>query len=216
MKLNRRIRKKLEIVLGGGLIRLIYFTNRYRVEGKHHIEEALASGKSVILAIWHGRLLTLFIYLAHRGFYALAGMHKDAELITQIGVKIGWRFIRGSSTRHGREAFQEMVELLKQPGVLVFITPDGPKGPARIPKAGALRAAQKTGALLVPASCQSTRYWGFTNWDTFMVSKPFARTEIMFGPPLEFDGDADFDAGLVKFKNALDELSREVDARTDN
>ncbi|MEC8915900.1 MAG: hypothetical protein VYB62_06295, partial [Candidatus Neomarinimicrobiota bacterium] len=32
-----------------------------------------------------------------------------------------------------------------------------------------------------------TKRWGFTNWDTFYVEKPFGRIFIEYGEPLFFD-----------------------------
>ena len=50
-----------------------------------------------------------------------------------------------------------MIKSLQKPGTVFAITPDGPQGPAKRPKAGAIRAAQKTGAIIIPAAGQSTK-----------------------------------------------------------
>ena len=206
----------LTVVVGGWAIRFIYFTNRFKVQGTQHYQDALKGGKTVIVAIWHGRLLGPFMYMAGNGYYGLAGTHKDAELISQIGKKIGWRFVRGSSTERGREAYQNMLLVLKKPGSLVYMTPDGPKGPVKRSKPGAVRAAQATGAVIVPVACNSTRFRGFTNWDTFVVAKAFARTEIIYGPPLTFTRDMDFESCTELLNNELTKLEQLVDERTGN
>ncbi len=207
---------KLSTILGGLAIRFIYFTNRYRVEGTDNYKSVLAEGKSVILAVWHGRLLAPFMYLAGNGYYALAGTHRDAEIISRIGRKIGWRFVRGSSSERGHEAYQEILKTLKNSGTLLFITPDGPKGPVKIPKPGVIRAAQSTGAVIIPVASHSTRFRGFTNWDTFIVAKAFARTEIIFGKPIEFTRDMPYEDCATQITNTLNKLEKEVDARCNN
>ncbi|MFH1851086.1 MAG: DUF374 domain-containing protein [Candidatus Neomarinimicrobiota bacterium] len=215
-KRSNRFSFWLSVVVGGWLIRLIYRTNRMHVQGAENYLTALAAGKPVIVAIWHGRLLGPFMYLAGKGYYGLSGTHKDAELITRIGLKIGWNFLRGSSTERGREAYQEMLRILRRPGVLLYITPDGPKGPAKVPKAGAIRAAQATGAVVIPVASHSTRFRGFTNWDTFVVAKAFARTEIIFGSPIIFPKDQPFEECAHLLTAELNQLEQQVDELTGN
>jgi lysophospholipid acyltransferase (LPLAT)-like uncharacterized protein len=54
-----------------------------------------------------------------------------------------------------------------------------------VAKPGAVKAAQKTGALLIPITGQASWRWEITNWDTFVVPKPFGRIRFTFGEPLE-------------------------------
>ena len=86
-----------------------------------------------------------------------------------------------------------MIRTLKIPGSLVFITPDGPTGPPKIPKPGVIRAAQVTGAAIIPINVRSTRHWKFTNWDTFYLEKPFGNIFIEYGKPFYFEKKCDFD-----------------------
>jgi len=215
-KLFKSIKTWLTIVAGGWVVRLIYFTNRFHVQGAHYYQDALREGNSVILAIWHGRLLSPFMYMAGNSYYGLAGTHKDAELISRIGKRIGWKFVRGSSSERGREAYQDMLRILKKPGTLVYMTPDGPKGPIKQCKPGAIRAAQATDAVIIPVASHSTRFRGFTNWDTFVVAKAFARTEIIYGPPLLFTRAMDFKTCTDRLTNELNTLEQQVDELTGN
>jgi len=140
-------------------------------------------------------------------------MHKDADLISKIGNRMGWKLLRGSSSDRGKEVYKEMVNILADNGNVVVLTPDGPKGPAKIPKPGIIRAAQKTNAVILPAMGQSKRRWGFTNWDTFYVGKPFSRIEFIYGEPLEFSESEDFDLCVKKLKKAIDDLEKKVEKR---
>jgi lysophospholipid acyltransferase (LPLAT)-like uncharacterized protein len=47
-------------------------------------------------------------------FNALAGTHNDAEIISQVATKWGWRMIRGSSKKDGDKAYREIFKLLKK------------------------------------------------------------------------------------------------------
>jgi hypothetical protein len=204
---------KLTVWLGKWALRFLYGTNRWRVTGEHHYRDLLAEGKSVILAIWHGQLLVAFTYFRERQFYGLAGTHRDADLIARIGAREGWHFLRGSSSERGSAAFRRMVGVLKTPGAVLTITPDGPQGPARIPKPGAIRAAQLTGVPIVPMAAQSTRHWILKNWDAFYLAQPFGRIEVQFGPPLWFTREDDIEASIQRLKQALDTLTQEVESR---
>ena len=83
------------------LLNFLYGTCRWDVQGQEQIHKLAMSGKTVIIAIWHGKVLPIFMNLASKHYYALAGMHKDAELIAQIGAQIGWKLLRGSSSDRG-------------------------------------------------------------------------------------------------------------------
>ena len=193
------------------LLEFLYGTCRWDVQGQVQIYKLAASGKTVIIATWHGKVLPIFMNLSSKHYYGLAGMHKDAELIAQIGAQVGWKMLRGSSSARGKEVFKEMVTVLSTPGEVVAMTPDGPRGPAKIPKAGVIRAAQKSGAVVVPAIGQAKRRWGFTNWDTFYVAKPFSKIVLRYGTPFVFKKTDDFQKCTDKLKHALDSLETEVD-----
>ena len=202
--------KNIKIFILTLLIRFLYSTCRWHVAGFNHVENLLNKNSSFIIAFWHGNLLIPYYRLAKYRFHVLAGFHKDAELGVQIGKKLGWKFLRGSSSQNGSEVFQQMVDLLSKPNNIFAITPDGPKGPAKIPKPGAVRAAQKTGVSIIPTAGRSRRSWRFTNWDTFYVTKPFTHIELKFGKPLYFSINDDFDSCINTLKTRLDSLDNEV------
>ncbi len=192
------------------LIRFLYGSCRWKVTGFEHIEHLIDKNSSFIIAYWHGNMFIPYLKFAKYHFHILAGFHRDAELGVSIGKKLGWKFLRGSSSQKGSEVFQQIVKLLSKPNNVFAITPDGPKGPAKIPKPGAVRAAQKSGVPIIPAAGRSRRSWGFTNWDTFHITKPFTRIELTFGEPMYFSINDDFNTCNNKLKNQLDSLNNEV------
>ena len=200
----------IKITILTSLLRVLYGSCRWKVKGFQHIENLLNNNSSLIIAYWHGNMFIPYLKLARYHFHILAGFHRDAELGVSIGKKLGWKFLRGSSSQSGSKAFQQIVGLLSKPNNVFAITPDGPKGPAKIPKPGAVRAAQKTGVPIIPAAGRSRRSWGFTNWDTFHITKPFTRIELKFGEPLYFSINDDFDTCNNKLKTQLDSLDSEV------
>ena len=199
--------------IGKWIVLLLYNTNKWNIEGEDNYQDLLRNNNSVIISIWHGRVLNFVKQLANNQFYALAGTHNDAEIISRICLDTGWKVIRGSSSDKGKEAFEGIVEALKIPGSLVAMTPDGPKGPAKIPKAGVIKAAQNTGVAIIPAASHCTKHWGFKNWDTFYIPKPFGRIEVIYGEPVYFKHDQSFDECLYILKEAMDKLEKLVDKR---
>ncbi len=215
LKNEKRLKNRFLVWLGERIgppmLKFLYNTNKWKVYGDQHIKQELASGKSIIIASWHGTLLTVFMGLANKNYFGMAGNHHpEAEIISRVGKKLGWTVIRGSSTDGGKKAYEEMIKSLNKPGTVFAITPDGPQGPAKIPKAGAIRAAQKTGAIIIPAAGQSTKYWSFKNWDTFYLAKPFGKIVQLFGEPIILKKDDDYALCVEKLKNALNKLEKEA------
>ncbi len=218
LKNERRLKNRFLVwlgeLIGPPALRFLYNTNKWEFVGKHYIDDQIKSGKSIIIASWHGTLLTVFMGLANKNYFGMAGNHHpEAEIISRVGRKLGWKVIRGSSTDGGKEAYEKMIRSLKTPGSVFAITPDGPQGPAKTPKAGAIRAAQKTGAIIIPAAGQSTKRWSFKNWDIFYLAKPYGKIIQLFGEPIIINKNDDFRTSVEKLKTALNNLEKEANAR---
>ena len=198
-----------QATLAKWLLLLIYNTNRWDIRGSENFEIALNNKKSVIISTWHGQLLTPFMHLAKKKHYGLAGLNRDGELISKVGNKLGWKILRGSSSKGGSRIFIEIVRILRQPSTLIGITPDGPRGPEKIPKAGVIKAAQKTGAIIIPVSSISTRNWKFVNWHTFFLEKPFGKIYLKYGNPITFKIEDDFELCKNSLIKAMENVEKE-------
>lgn len=175
-------RARLTLLLGKGALRALARTWRVRVVNESSLTELRASGKPFIYSLWHGHLLPLLWH--HRGSNVaiLISEHRDGELIARAAESLGYRLIRGSTTRGAERALLSLVRELKE-GRPVAITPDGPKGPARNFAPGALVAGQRSGAPILPVAAGADRAWRLSSWDRFMIPKPFARVTVAYGPP---------------------------------
>jgi len=183
-------------LLGGGvaaMMWLFHLTVRWRRDIHPETRALLDAGKPVILCLWHGRMFFLSGGWAKppERLGVLASGHRDGQLIAR-GAKSfgGYDTVSGSSRRGGVTALRGMSRLLDQ-GVTVVITPDGPKGPRMRFKAGAVKAAQMTGAPLVALTGSAQPRKRFGSWDRFCLPLPFARGLIHFGPPIYVPRDAD-------------------------
>ena len=210
-RFKNRILVFLGSLLGPLLLRFLYNTNKIKIINDNYYEDVLKSGKSVIIASWHSTLLTTFMSLSQKNYYGMASNHHpDAEIISRVGKKLGWNIVRGSSTDGGKEAYNKMLNILNKPGNLFAITPDGPQGPAKKPKAGTIKAAIRTGAVIVPTSGQTSKFWSFKNWHTFYLSKPFGSMVQIYGKPISFNVEDDFSECVSILKHSLDELEKQA------
>lgn len=109
---------------------------------------------------------------------------RDGDFIAEVVQKIGWRPVRGSSTRGGREALQVMIRALKEQNVGGHIV-DGPTGPPRVIKPGLITIAHRARAVICPAYVLYEKPWIINSWDRFMIPKPFSRVQLRFGRLIE-------------------------------
>ena len=173
---------KLKIMVLSVILKFIYGSNKKYVNGRKNYISLIRNNRSIIFSVWHSHLLSIVHDLRNMEINALAGTHSDADLISHIATKWGWKMVRGSSKEKGSEAYKSMLRLIKNSNYsLLFITPDGPSGPPKIPKKGIIRLAQNTNAGIIPIRVNYTRSWGFKNWDTFYLAKPFGTISIEYG-----------------------------------
>ena len=157
--------------------------------GPQDIVAAAASGRPVMLAIWHSELFALTGYgmccLPHR-LATVVSDSRDGEIIAQVLERIGYGTARGSSTRGGLKALIALKRHMEQ-GRIGVITVDGPRGPRHKVKDGAVYVAHRSGALLFPVRSRPASLHVFErSWDKFQLPMPFTRCPVYFGEPLEF------------------------------
>jgi len=155
---------------------------RLTVIGEDRYQELRNQNKAVVLLIWHGRLLVVPYFFRKRGILALISPSEDGEILARIVE--GWgRVLRGSSSHSIVKAWAVMRKELDEGGELIIV-PDGPKGPNRKMKLGALKLSQQSGAYLVPFTFAASRKKTLKSWDNFLIFFPFTRVVALFGEPI--------------------------------
>jgi len=201
-------------VLGRRLLAAWLGSCRIKTIGLEGYDKARKAGQPVIFLIWHGRLLVVPTLFRNRGIAALVSPSRDGEILVRIGKKWGYRVVRGSGSHSVVRAWVEMREMLKGGGELIIV-PDGPRGPARKLKPGALKLARDTGAVLVPFSFSASRKRFLKSWDRFLLAYPFSKIVAVYGRPVIVPPEAD-EAALNRLgqdvERALIDLDAEVDA----
>lgn len=191
------------------LLRLWLATLRVReARGFREVEE-LHGGPS-ILVLWHDRLFFVPVitqrYL-RRPSYALVSASKDGGWLTAFYSLMGIRCARGSSSGRGTEALIALARAVRTGGH-AGITPDGPKGPRRVFKPGALQLARLTRRPLMMLGIRYRRCWTLRSWDRFALPVPFSTVDLSLEPAGQLVDEAD-DVACARLGERLSALSGE-------
>ena len=187
-------------------MRLLASTWRLRWVNDHFMRDAAERGQPIMYILWHGQLLPLL--WAHRGrqIAVMISEHRDGEIIARIALALGYRVVRGSTSRGAARALLGACREVEQ-GHDIAVTPDGPRGPAHSVAAGAAVISNRSGAPMVPVAAQASRAWHLRSWDSFMIPKPFARVVVAYSTPLPPSG-----AGIREAAEDADRVRAAIDA----
>jgi lysophospholipid acyltransferase (LPLAT)-like uncharacterized protein len=186
--------------------------------GIDHVRRAMRRSPTgtVLFCHWHQSLLSLAA--THQGTKAaaLASRSKDGEIIARYLEAIGLRAVRGSSSRGAVAGAAELMRVLHE-GYHIVLTVDGPRGPFKQVKDGALEIARRHGVPLIPAAARATREFCFKrSWDHFRVPVPGSHLVIEYGAPIWITGAGDVqerDHNRRLLACALHELEAEATRR---
>jgi lysophospholipid acyltransferase (LPLAT)-like uncharacterized protein len=190
----KRERRTRRIVTAGvWLVRILGLTWRFRVTGDDEIRRMRAERRPIVFTLWHGQMLPLLYHHRGEGVSVLISEHGDGEIIARIAARLGFRTVRGSTSRGAARALLGLVRELED-GHDLAITPDGPRGPAKSFAPGPVIVAQRAAAPIVPALASASSSWRMGSWDRFMIPKPFATITVAYGPSITIDAESARDA----------------------
>jgi lysophospholipid acyltransferase (LPLAT)-like uncharacterized protein len=179
--------------------------------GKENLEKVIAAHTPLLLIVWHGRMMVPVWQMRGRGIVAMVSRHQDGEFVSRLVEKLGYKTVRGSSTRGGTAATLELLEEMRAGKIGAMIC-DGPRGPIYKMKPGTAFLAKEARATVIPVSFCAERSWQLHSWDRFRIPKPFSRVHLVWGeaipPPTE---TATIEELTVKLEDALNELTVQVD-----
>lgn len=160
----------------------------------------LQGEKPAIFAIWHHQILlipSLNHQLHHNHnqrnivMHAIISNHNDGRLIGRVLRSFGLQVVYGSSSngsnnKGGANALRKLIHIYENGGHLA-ITPDGPRGPNQVARAGVAQLAMLTNAPVICISCASSRHIRLNSWDRFMITLPFSRLHFTYSSPIFAD-----------------------------
>jgi len=200
-------------VLGKLVLWLWAKSARMKVLGVENYQEIREQGKPVIFLVWHGRIFIVPFFFRRRGIMPLISPSKDGEIATRIMSGWGYRILRGSSSHALIRVWNKMKRELQSGGELIIV-PDGPRGPNREMKLGALKLAQETGAILVPFTFSSSRKKFLKSWDNFLIFHPLSKIVAMYGEHFTVDPDLK-DNELEKERHKIERFMLHLDEKAD-
>lgn len=170
------------------------------------------AGQGCVYVTWHQRLFNLFFIKYRRPVTIMISRSKDGDLASGAAQRLGFASVRGSSSRGGATAMYQLIEQMRvNSETCAGMLGDGPRGPARKLKMGALKIAQATGVPIIPFAYGAKRHKLFASWDRFMVPLPFSPLVVVFGEPImvpQMASNEELELLRLKVENSLDETAR--------
>jgi lysophospholipid acyltransferase (LPLAT)-like uncharacterized protein len=191
--------------LGRVAVALLARTWRLDVVGDRLVIELRDAGRPLLFAVWHGHLLPPLWHRRRENIMLLVSAHKDGARLGNAARRWGYQVVHGSSTRGGAGGLRSLVRSLRN-GTDVAVTPDGPRGPARVAKPGAVAAARHSGATIVPIGVRASSSWRARSWDGFLVPRPFAKVRVVYGRPVGVPRGTGLVQGQRQLEAALEQV----------
>jgi hypothetical protein len=213
-RLGVRVLRALWVWPAVWLLRVLAASWRVEIRGG----DPFAAGGPVLAATWHeGGLIAAGMY-RDRGYHVLVSRSRDGGHIAAVLVRLGFgESSRGSSSRAGARALLGARRILAQ-GRVAGILVDGPRGPARVAKAGVISAARLAGVPVWPMVFAGRPCLRFASWDRMRLPLPFARVVVQHAEPLAVPRDAtdaEIESLRARFEERLLALARALDAELD-
>lgn len=198
-------------------VNFVYRTTRWDYIGFESYEADIARGVPRVLCCWHERLIfTPYLrdWSDHK-LTVMASQHADARIASANLLERGIGLIELATSGDNSTALRDAIKVLKAGGSL-GITVDGPFGPARQAKPGALVIAGLAGVQAAPCSFAIKRSIRLKTWDRFVVPLPWSRGVLAVGdgftPPRRMDEDQTKDA-CAQLTALIDDLTEDCEAR---
>ena len=176
--------------LVGVYLALVYRTTRWDFVGLENLSPTTERHTAGLVCFWHERLpmMSMLAIEAQRlgatmKTYVLVSGHNDGRFIGQAVGRFNLGTVVGSSSKGGAASLRNMLLLLRA-GSNIAITPDGPRGPAKVAAAGVVQLAAATGAPIYAAAAQCRFHMRMPSWDAMILPfpVPFSRGVIVVEP----------------------------------
>ncbi len=185
----RRLLFRTAAPIALGLMHVAWATWRFEIHGDEKLRELFAAGKPVVFGFWHESLLVLSWYAARllragERITFLISPSVDGEFGVMMLALYGGKAVRGSATRSGVSALRGLYRAIHHGGMSPAITLDGPKGPVRYCKPGAVMIARMAGVPVVPIGCGAQRGFRAPTWDRHLIPLATSKVVLKVGDPI--------------------------------
>ncbi|MGA8832098.1 MAG: lysophospholipid acyltransferase family protein [Desulfomonilaceae bacterium] len=167
-----------------GYFRLVDLTSK-KIFLNSEYEDQVCKKRPFACSCFHGTMLFPVYYCRRYPGVVMVSRSWDGELIDRSIRRMGYDTTRGSSSKGGKEALWEMIDVIKERKYCSGLAVDAPRGPSRQVKIGIVVVAKETGQPVVPFVSWATRKIQFHSWDSMMLPLPFSTIVMAFGKPVE-------------------------------
>ncbi len=188
MKIKNLRKKKIFISLIVLLLKIYYMLLRRELTGRKHVDDLIHKSIPIVFVIWHGRQFWVYKTFQKDNCTVMSSTSSDGKLQAAVLKKFGFNIVWGSSNKSPARALLGAVKQM-QKGANCLMAVDGPKGPVYKVKPGAIFAAKKLNAHIIPVAFAADRYWTLKAWDQYILPKPFSRSCILFGDSFQIPQD---------------------------
>ncbi|MBT3699995.1 MAG: lysophospholipid acyltransferase family protein [Alphaproteobacteria bacterium] len=199
-------------------IRFVHVTNRWQIINDQAPQKLWDDDQPFIVAFWHNRLLMMpYTWRKSVPINMLISQHRDGELIANTIAHLGFKSVRGSTSRDGAQALRTMLKAIKR-GECIGITPDGPRGPRMRASDGIVSVARLAGVPILPVTYATSRRRILSSWDRFLIALPFGRGVFIWGDPIGVPREAS-ESDLVDIRQSIENqlilISNQADEKCD-
>lgn len=208
----KRLAQRVGVFIAPYLYKVWSATLRYEEIGRKTIDRLDAERQVMIICLWHGEISALFGIKRQLRLTAVISQSKDGEMLSQAAGRMGFKAVRGSSSRGGAEALRGIVRVMRRDAENPCVTMDGPRGPFHEVKDGVFFMAHFGRGLLVPTRVQCQRAVRVKSWDKHLIPLPFSRVRVIFDEPYALEAEKLDDNALARerarMKQKMDDMDR--------
>ncbi|HET7426435.1 MAG TPA: DUF374 domain-containing protein, partial [Gemmatimonadales bacterium] len=117
-------------VLAAPALRLLAASWRIRTVDEDRWRPLFEERRPHVFLLWHEALLPLLWHHRRQSIAIIVSEARDGQYLADFAIRLGYRTVRGSSTRGAARALLGAVRELQEGHAIAF-TPDGPRGPRR-------------------------------------------------------------------------------------
>jgi lysophospholipid acyltransferase (LPLAT)-like uncharacterized protein len=195
--------------LTAGFIRLTCCTLRFSYSAEEGATKEMVA-RPAVYSFWHCCLIPAAYYYRNQRIRVMQSESFDGELMVRVLALLGFRTVRGSSTRGAIKALLGMRRVLEA-GEATALTIDGPKGPPLVAKPGPVMLARLSGAPMAAFHIALENPWVLNSWDRMTIPRPFSRALVRMSCAIRVPADAD-DAAMegwqAELQQALERVQR--------
>jgi Kdo2-lipid IVA 3' secondary acyltransferase len=169
-----------------GLLRIIFFTYRLKIENDFSQQKLQDSFKQGIFYFWHQDIIggSFFFFKNKLRGHCIVSPSRDGKIMGFVAEKLGFTVLYGSSHKRTVGLVKDSLDVLEKHKRIALIG-DGSRGPALKLQKGIMFLAAKSQLPLIFIECKISRSFIFKkSWDKFRMPLPFSKISVKVHSPV--------------------------------